>query len=293
MEWETIKASIIDDLNSRGLKDPSVRIRALERIEALMQEHYPQYIADCVQLKQIGKTIFKKQLAEVKGRNLNSAESSVVNEIYYILDPREPNCPTTPRVRYQVHICPYCYTPLTITEDLWECDFIHCSQCANDFANPIKEEQKLEQAAKGMLVAGMMNDIVKIILYLGLLVFIIWAIWGCTSNRSTTHTYDAENTTMQQNDSEFIGVWMDDFNKNIRWRIRKITEKEYILQMGMADSDEYIDTDRLILKTKSGGKPLFLTNEYGAEEFYQMDSNGNLMVFDHSGYIGTYRKCNL
>ena len=98
---------------------------------------------------------------------------------------------------------------------------------------------------------------------------------------------------MQQNDSEFIGVWMDDFNKNIRWRIRKITEKEYILQMGMADSDEYIDTDRLILKAKSGGKPLFLTNEYGAEEFYQMDSNGNLMVFDHSGYIGTYRKCNL
>ncbi len=82
MTWLSIKQSIIDDLNSRGLKDPLIRIRALNNLESIMKVHYPSFISNPAQLLQIDKKEFKNMLALKKGYDLNGAEESIVNEIY-------------------------------------------------------------------------------------------------------------------------------------------------------------------------------------------------------------------
>jgi hypothetical protein len=84
MTWNEIKRSIINDLNNRGLANPSIRINALERLEAIMKPHFKEILADPSLLKEIDKNAFKDRLAKYKTNGtLSGAESSVVNEIYY------------------------------------------------------------------------------------------------------------------------------------------------------------------------------------------------------------------
>jgi hypothetical protein len=84
MTWNEIKISIINDLNTRGLSNPSIRINALERLEGIMKSHFIEILANPTLLKKIDKNAFKANLAKYKTNGtLNGAESSVVNEIYY------------------------------------------------------------------------------------------------------------------------------------------------------------------------------------------------------------------
>jgi hypothetical protein len=86
MPWNEIKRSIINDLNTRGLSNPNIRINALGRLEVIMKSHFKEILADPTLLKKIDKNAFKENLAKYKPNgNLNGAESSVVNEIYYRL----------------------------------------------------------------------------------------------------------------------------------------------------------------------------------------------------------------
>ncbi len=84
MNWNEIKQAIIQDLESRGLSDPSIRINALSRVEGIMKLHYTEIISDPAKLLSIDKKEFKLQLAKHKpNEKLNGAEDSIVNEIYY------------------------------------------------------------------------------------------------------------------------------------------------------------------------------------------------------------------
>jgi hypothetical protein len=82
MKWEEIKQSIIDDLMSRELKQPKIRISALKNVEMIMREHFMSYIKNPNELKHIEKHKFKCDIADKKERDLNCAECSVINEIY-------------------------------------------------------------------------------------------------------------------------------------------------------------------------------------------------------------------
>jgi hypothetical protein len=82
MKWEEIKKSIVDGLMPRELADPNIRIGALGRVERIMEEYYPLYIKDPNELIWIDKDTFKREIAERKGRDLNDAEKSIINEIY-------------------------------------------------------------------------------------------------------------------------------------------------------------------------------------------------------------------
>lgn len=101
-----IKESIMGDLSSRGLKYLHIRLRALERIEELLQSNMPEYIENPKEFEKICKDKFKTRLAEIKGRNLNSAESCIVNEIYYRVNP----------TRFVV--CPGCNQTLSIPKEI-------------------------------------------------------------------------------------------------------------------------------------------------------------------------------
>ena len=86
--WDIIKQTIIDDLNSRSLKKPSIRINAIGRMDIIVRRLYPEYLDDMDAVKNIGKEAFKKQIENGKGRKLNSAEQSVINDIFRIIDPQ-------------------------------------------------------------------------------------------------------------------------------------------------------------------------------------------------------------
>ncbi len=83
MKWEEIKNEILSELNSpeRNLANPMIRTKALEKIEDLLKE---VILANPQLLNKIGKETFLKGLLKLK--KLNSAEKSIVNHIFDVLE---------------------------------------------------------------------------------------------------------------------------------------------------------------------------------------------------------------
>lgn len=85
MTWFEIKTSIRNGLKSRGLSNPNIRLNALDKIEEILRRHFPEYLENPKET--FGKTEkneFKKKIEKFKpNQKLNSAESSIINEIYY------------------------------------------------------------------------------------------------------------------------------------------------------------------------------------------------------------------
>ena len=55
MTWNELKPLIEDDFLSRQLKDPSIRLRALDNIEALLKVHMPELLNDILAICNIEK----------------------------------------------------------------------------------------------------------------------------------------------------------------------------------------------------------------------------------------------
>jgi len=174
MEWRVLKKDIQDDLFSRGLADPSIRLRALEKIEGLIREYFPEYIKEPAKFSETDKLVFKEMLTKKKGKNLNSAESSIINEIYYRTSPQQ--LASMSSIKYRMCVCPYCYSSYRLDEGLWSCQTLICPVCNNTIPNPVKEEEIMRKATRGLLVTGMLRDTIKIILLIGLLLLIVFAI---------------------------------------------------------------------------------------------------------------------
>lgn len=85
MTWLEIKNSIKNDLNTRGLSNPNIRLNALDNLEEILKSHFPEYIQNPqVKFKAIDRNVLKEKIAKFKSNGkLNSAESSIINEIYY------------------------------------------------------------------------------------------------------------------------------------------------------------------------------------------------------------------
>ncbi|MCH8836830.1 MAG: DNA-deoxyinosine glycosylase [Candidatus Marinimicrobia bacterium] len=83
MEWSEIKDNIRADLLARGLKEPRLRLSALDRLENLLAECYPNFLNNPKVLLNVGKDAVSKELARVKETGvLNGAEKSVLNDIF-------------------------------------------------------------------------------------------------------------------------------------------------------------------------------------------------------------------
>lgn len=84
MSWEGIKSIIISYLTNnenRKLKDPEIRLRALEKIEQLMPK---KYILNPKELLNLDKEAFKESIGIS-----NDAQSSIINNIFDILSGKE------------------------------------------------------------------------------------------------------------------------------------------------------------------------------------------------------------
>jgi hypothetical protein len=84
MDWDDIKQSIVEDLESRNLKDASIRIRALKSVDGILISHIMKLLDNPTTFIELfTKEDFKLLLATYKlNERLNGAEESVVNEIY-------------------------------------------------------------------------------------------------------------------------------------------------------------------------------------------------------------------
>jgi len=85
MTWFEIKESIQNDLLNRGLKDPKIRLRALDRIELILKDNLGMLLQNPVkEFNDINKDELKANIAQYKPNGkLNGAEISVINEIYH------------------------------------------------------------------------------------------------------------------------------------------------------------------------------------------------------------------
>ena len=173
MTWNELKPLIEDDLLSRQLKDPSIRLRALDNIEAL-------FLNDILSICKIDKSDFKRTLEDKKGKKLNGAESSVVNDIYRHCQGIEYDIQVAlhsqnyhNNQKYRIIACPYCFTQHKLTEDLYDENMLHCPECHNDFQNPSYMEKiiNLDQKASaitrlGCLIPLLIFGILYVIVYL-------------------------------------------------------------------------------------------------------------------------------
>ena len=297
MNWVTLKETIRCDLLDRNLKDPKIRLRALDKIERILIEFYPEYIADTENISAVDKNVFKRQIEAKKGAPLNSAEKCVINDIYrYCLGntnnnvmPPISNLPQGEKFR--IVGCPYCFTGLTLTEDMYDAETLHCPICNNDFQSPVVEEKKimkLNQISSSLLQRSRLT----LMVFFGIV--ILFAIINWLSNDSILTTNNTSNRANSENikshdSKKIIGVWADDFNDGVYHRI--IESPKGVFTMEIGDKQRWIEQCSLKRIIKNG-VTIYKNSDYGYDDYYIINQNNNLEVYDNYGYIATYKRTN-
>lgn len=297
MNWVTLKETIRCDLLDRNLKDPKIRLRALDKIERILIEFYPEYITDTENISAVDKNVFKRQIEAKKGAPLNSAEKCVINDIYrYCLGntnnnvmPPISNLPQGEKFR--IVGCPYCFTGLTLTEDMYDAETLHCPMCNNDFQSPVVEEKeimKLNQISSSLLQRSRLT----LMVFFGII--ILFAIINWLSNDSILTTNNTSNRANSENikshdSKKIIGVWADDFHDGIYHRI--IESPKGVFTMEIGDKRRWIEQCSLKRIIKNG-VTIYKNSDYGYDDYYIINQDNNLEVFDNYGYIATYKRTN-
>lgn len=297
MNWVTLKETIRCDLLDRNLKDPKIRLRALDKIERILIEFYPEYITDTENISAVDKNVFKRQIEAKKGAPLNSAEKCVINDIYrYCLGntnnnvmPPISNLPQGEKFR--IVGCPYCFTGLTLTEDMYDAETLHCPMCNNDFQSPVVEEKeimKLNQISSSLLQRSRLT----LMVFFGII--ILFAIINWLSNDSILTTNNTSNRANSENikshdSKKIIGVCADDFHDGIYHRI--IESPKGVFTMEIGDKRRWIEQCSLKRIIKNG-VTIYKNSNYGYDDYYIINQDNNLEVFDNYGYIATYKRTN-
>lgn len=81
MKWNELKELVIAEYDRRNLKS-NVRYRALDKVDAFIKEKRPEMMSDVHASFPSDKDTLKKAYEAYKGKQINSAESSAINEIY-------------------------------------------------------------------------------------------------------------------------------------------------------------------------------------------------------------------
>lgn len=298
MNWVTLKETIRCDLLGRNLKDPKIRLRALDKIERILIEFYPEYITDTENISAVDKNVFKRQIEAKKGAPLNSAEKSVINDIYrYCLGntnnnvmPPISNLPQGEKFR--IVGCPYCFTRLTLTEDMYDAETLHCPICNNDFQSPVVEEKKIMRLNK-ISSSLLQRSRLTLMVFFGIVIIfaIIDCLKGCNNlQRTPTESNRANSENIKSHDSKkSIGVWADDFHDGIYHRI--IESPKGVFTMEMGDKRRWIEEWSLTRIIKNG-VTIYKNSDSYYDDYYIINQDNNLEVFDNYGYIATYKRTN-
>jgi hypothetical protein len=87
MHWQDVKEAIRELLQSRNLANPRIRLNALESIDRLLDVHFPNIKSNPETIRNYSKAELIEVLSTSKSNGrLNSAEISVLNNIYQIVE---------------------------------------------------------------------------------------------------------------------------------------------------------------------------------------------------------------
>jgi hypothetical protein len=81
MEWLDVETSIRSELSRRNLRQPRLRLSALDTMERLLEQCFPVFRANPKILVDIGKSQVSKQLGLLKGNlKLNGADKAFLTK---------------------------------------------------------------------------------------------------------------------------------------------------------------------------------------------------------------------
>lgn len=81
--WINIKSTLQKDIQSRKLKNPNIRLGAIESIEGLLSRYSNNEYRNPIELLKLDKEVLKAKLGKYKSSSsLNGAEESIINNIY-------------------------------------------------------------------------------------------------------------------------------------------------------------------------------------------------------------------
>ena len=80
--WNQVISQYLKYLAEIELKRPQRRLLALAKIEACLKSAYPSLLKGYSLFTQIEKSELKDRFMDWKGKNINGAESQVINDFY-------------------------------------------------------------------------------------------------------------------------------------------------------------------------------------------------------------------
>ncbi len=84
--WQEVKKTITSELLSRNLKEPRLRLAALDSIEGMLGQIHPGYRTQTDVLLSTDEAEMRERLGALKeGGALNGAEISVLHNVYQVL----------------------------------------------------------------------------------------------------------------------------------------------------------------------------------------------------------------
>lgn len=109
---------------------------------------------------------------------------------------------------------------------------------------------------------------------------------------SGSNDYCLINHVANSQQGTIVGIWEDDYTQGMLWRIRKDPNLGYVLDIGdIRDTSKWIRSTTLKEEYLNGYRVFF--DKGNIEQYYIVEKNGNLSVFDNYGWIATYRKIKL
>lgn len=90
--WITIKSALRQDISSRNIKNPKIRLGAIENLEKQLRNHFPEIYTNPIELLKRDRNEFKRKLGQYKPNgSLSGAEESIINNIYDYLEATTSN----------------------------------------------------------------------------------------------------------------------------------------------------------------------------------------------------------
>lgn len=93
-----------------------------------------------------------------------------------------------------------------------------------------------------------------------------------------------------KNITDYIGLWLDNgIPGDVIIRIRKDKLEGYVLEYIPVSDPKPSDLATQLIKTQKNGKTVFKDTEH-PEQFFLLENNGDLSVYDNYGFVSTYKK---
>jgi hypothetical protein len=80
--WTEAKNDYVKDHLSKPLKAPNIRLKSLENIETALKEKNKNLLNDRTFFKQYNENSLRDYYLKLKGKQLNSAEKSVIHGLF-------------------------------------------------------------------------------------------------------------------------------------------------------------------------------------------------------------------